>query len=141
MIRAPTSGGPMAERDEPKFNTGGVDASGFMNSALGSVPTVARAFIGTILGAAVAIVFVLVIGGMQGPVTRLANAYAARVEQSALSVAQSSKLLSEQVDKLAGVIARLEVLETKTTATQAVINDHEIRLLKIESENRQFHKR
>lgn len=104
----------------------GVDQAGFLNSSLNAVPRWAAATIGTMLGAAIAIVFVLVIGGMQGPVTRLANAYAARVEESANKTDKAS-------DKLEKVTERLIIAAEKVGRLEATLNAVVVRLDRIET--------
>lgn len=105
--------------------TSGVDQAGFVNHALNAVPRWAAASIGTMIGAAIAAVFILVLGGMQGPVTRIANAYAAKIEASATSVGAAT-------DRLVTVTHKIEGLETATRAYLIQLSDAVRRLERIE---------
>jgi hypothetical protein len=104
----------------------------FVRDTLASVPAGARAFIGTIVGSAAAIWLVVVFTGMQGPVTRVANAYAQRLETSANQLDKTSTTLSEQVKILAGIVERLNALETRTSDMMKVDLDHERRITILE---------
>lgn len=111
----------------------GVDQAGFLNTSLNAVPRWAAASIGTMLGAAIAIVFVLVIGGMQGPVTRLANAYAAKVEESGNKASGAAERIDQASIRLLHVVERVGHLDATVQAYTTLMRDAVRRLEAIET--------
>jgi hypothetical protein len=126
----------MADASPMVSPTQGVDQAGFINGALNAVPRWAAASIGTMIGAAIAVVFVLVIGGMQGPVTRIANAYAARIEGAASKVDASALILERNIGVLSDIVKRLNTVEMDSRRITARIDDHEARISRIENRRR-----
>lgn len=124
------------ERHDPGMDPRDVRQSNFLNNALNETPKAVLAFIGTAVGTSIAIVFILVIGGMQGPATRIANAYAQRIEASAMTIQEATKALNEQVVVLKDVISRLQNLEDKANDTLKTVVDHEARITRLELSRR-----
>lgn len=102
----------------PKGDYRSVDQGSFINLALGRVPGFAMAIIGTFIGVAVAIVFVLTVGGMSGPVTRIANAYAARVEAEAAGIGQSVSALKDVQAAAQRLAARVDQIAAEVAVVQ-----------------------
>jgi hypothetical protein len=91
-------------------------SEGFVNRSLSAVPQWALAVIGVLF----ALTIFLAFSGLQSPIMRVANAYAARIERA---------------------VDHLEQVVEKAKAIEARVNDIDARLRVVEEENGRMHKK
>lgn len=106
---------------------GGQNSDGFINRALDSVPNWALAIIGILF----AITIFLAFSGLNAPITRVANAYATRIERAVENLESLSKSVNAINAKIDAnhkeVMTEISGLKSRVTA--------------IEKENKEYHNR
>jgi hypothetical protein len=103
---------------------------------IASVPRPVMAFIGTVVASMLALELVVTLGGFHSPMMRVVNAYAQRMETTALSVQNSSKVLEEQVQVLKSLTSRMEVIERSDSSQAETLREHDRRLQVLEKQSR-----
>lgn len=105
----------------------------FIGTSLEAVPRWATAVIGVMVGGAVAIVFTLSVTGLQGPVLRVANAWAAKFEASGRRLEASTDRIAETSHSITAAVERFRHLESAVSAYTRLMSDAVSRLERIEA--------
>jgi hypothetical protein len=106
-----------------------VDASGFLNRVLDSIPKPAMGLLGIMVGFTICFVAVMNLGGLQRPFERIIEAQVTRIEQSSASMTEATKrmeALSQDMRAMAVaheaeralVGARITVLDRRVSALE-----------------------
>lgn len=92
---------------------------GFMEKALDSMPRFVMGLVGSFLGIAISGVIILKMGGLDGVVLRMANAYAAGFEVQMNQIARDTGKLGAIVTKLDEMAAAIDAVNTRVGAVEA----------------------
>ena len=109
--------------------------SGFVNKMINAMPPFVNGIVGSFLGISIAILVVLKLGGMDVPLSRIINAYAAGIEAQVGQVARNSatmvSITAEIKQQVALISEKATRLEKQAAEQSLTLNDLDSRVSKV----------